>query len=138
MVLGPVLFSIFINDLDEGIECTVSKFTDDTKLGGVADTSEGCAAIQQDLNSLESWAGRNLMKYNKGKCRVLLLESRVGERDLKVLIDSWRTMSQHCALVAKKANDILGCVRRSFVSMLREVLLPLYSALVRLHLEYCV
>ena len=138
MVLGPVLFSIFINDLDEGIECTVSKFTDDTKLGGVADTSEGCAAIQQDLNSLESWAGRNLMKYNKGKCRVLLLESRVGERDLKVLIDSWMTMSQHCALVAKKANDILGCVRRSFVSMLREVLLPLYSALVRLHLEYCV
>lgn len=138
MVLGPVLFSIFINDLDEGIECTVSKFTDDTKLGGVADTSEGCAAIQQDLNSLESWAGRNLMKYNKGKCRVLLLESRVGERDLKVLIDSWMTMSQHCALVAKKASDILGCVRRSFVSMLREVLLPLYSALVRLHLEYCV
>ena len=151
LVVGPILFNILFNNLDDGIKRTVSKFAGDTKLRGMANTPEGCTAIQQNLDRLDSWAGRNLMKYNKDKCRGLhlgrnnpryqyrlgtdLLESSIGERDLGVLMDSRMTMSQHCALVAKAANGILKCIRRGVVNRLREVLLPLYSAPVRPHLE---
>jgi len=118
-VLGPVSFSLFVNDLDEELECTLSKFADDRKLGGVVGTLAGCAAIQGDLDRLESWAERKLMKFNKGKCRVLhlgrnnpmhqyrlgadLLESSSVERDLGVLVDDKLTMSQQCALATKMA-----------------------------------
>ena len=72
-VLGPVLFNIFINGISSGIECTLSKFVDDTKLCGSVSMPERQDAIQRDPHRIKQSTWKNLMRFNKSKCKVLHL-----------------------------------------------------------------
>ena len=96
---GQCCLTSFVSNTDSGIECTLSKFANDTKLCGIVDTLEGRDAIQRDL---EKWACVNHIKFNKAKCKVLhmgqgtpkhkyrlggeWLESSPEEKDLRVLV----------------------------------------------------
>jgi len=146
LVLGLVLFNNFVGDMDSGIERTLTSFANDTKLYGPVNMLEGWDAMQRELDRLERWAGVNLMKFSKAKCKVLYtgqgnpkhkyslgrewMESSPEEKDLWVPVDEKFNMTQQCACTAQKANHILGCLKRSTASRLREGILSLCSALV--------
>jgi len=151
LVLGPPLFYIFGGDMGSGVECTLSKFADDTKMCGVVNMLEARDVIQRDLERLERWACVKLVKFNKTKFKVLHMvwgnamqkyspcregiETSLEKKDVRVFADKKLNMTCQCVLVAQKANRLLCCFQSSMVSRSMEVILPLYTALVRAHLE---
>lgn len=74
---GSGLLNVFIKDLDDGIEKVLIKFADDTKLGGTTSILEDRIRIQNDLDKLEKWTGKNRMKFNRDKCKAV---RRAGEQ----------------------------------------------------------
>ena len=153
-VLGPLLFLIYVNDMDDGLSCNISKFADDTKIySTVRDTQEG-VQMQNDLDKLLEWSRKWQMQFNTSKCKTLhfgksnpkctyLMNSETlrtddHEKDLGVEIHTSLKPEKHIDTVVSKANRILGMINRSVQYKGKDCILPLYTALVRPHLEYAV
>ena len=153
-VLGPLLFILFINDIDIGIISKISKFADDTKLCREINKWEDAEILRNDLQRLYQWSLDWQMLFNTDKCSVLHMGKKnekfqyeLGgmsirdseeERDLGVIVHNSAKPSRQCSEAAKKANKVLGMIKRTIVSREKQIILELYKTLVRPHLEYCV
>lgn len=153
-VLGPLLFLIYINDLDSDLSSRVSKFADDTKLGVNAADPALVVSLQRDLVLVGDWSDKWLMPFNTDKCHVLHVGFRnpkedyvlqgapvtsvPQEEDLGVIITEDFRFSAQCLAAEKKAQKILGYVKRVFRHRNRTTVLTLFNSMVRPILEYAV
>lgn len=153
-VLGPLLFLIYIDDIDHDINSKILKFADDTKIFKVIKSVEDSKILQEDLNKIQAWSQHWLMPFNIDKCKVMHtgrnnsnvkynmngheLQVVTEEVDLGVIMQSNLKWNKQCLSKVNTANRILGMIKRTFKCRSRKIILPLYKTLVRPHLDYCV
>ena len=152
-VLGPLLFVIYINDMPSVIQTCIKLFADDAKVYYPIKQDSDRLHLQQDLDSLETWAAASQLRYNAAKCQVLHIGARNPQheyriagleipsydvvKDLGVLIDTRLSFQAHAESKIATANKLLGMIRRTFSFMDTTLLSWLFKAMVRPHLEYC-
>ena len=151
-VLGPLLFVLFVNDLPDNLHNYVSLFADDLKIIGNAN-SEG--EFHDDLSLLEQWEDMWLLRFNPSKCKVLHIDKNSNpmniykidgvnltavetECDLGLHTNSQFDWTDNIKEAISKANRMTAWVVRNVIDRSRDLMLLIYKALIRPHLEYCV
>ena len=153
-VLGPILFLVYINDLEEGVIGKILKFADDTKLFTKTKEIGDKQNLQDDIDKLVKWSEKWQMLFNFGKCKCLhigprntsmtyemggtILSTTVKEKDLGVTMNANMKVSEQCRIAVSKGNQVLGMIRRNISYKDKSLIVPLYKAIVRPHLEYCI
>ena len=153
-VLGPILFLVYIDDLEEGVTGNILKFADDTKLFRKTKEIGDKQQLQDDIDKLVRWSEKWQMLFNVGKCKCLhtgpgntgmnyemggtILSKTGKEKDLGVTMNANMKVSEQCRIAAFKGNQVLGMIRRNITYKEKSLIVPLYKAIVRPHLEYCI
>ena len=148
-VLGPILFLVYIDDLEEGVTGNILKFADDTKLFRKTKDIGDKQNLQDDIDKLVKWSEKWQMLFNFGKCKYLhtgpgntgmnyKMGGTVKEKDLGVSMNANMKVSEQCRIAASKGNQVLGMIRRNITYKEKSLIVPLYKAIVRPHLEYCI
>lgn len=156
-ILGPVLFSLFINDMPNNVKSLISLFADDTKIHLPLTSDDSANQLQEDLQVLEAWSTAMQMRFHPKKCKVMhlgrtntkkeyfmhtddgdlhKLEETEVEKDLGVHTDNKLKFTDHCQIKINTANKVLRYIRHTFQYIDEQMFLLLYKALVRPHLEY--
>ena len=153
-ILGPLLFTIYINDLEQNVGNNILKFADDSKLWGAAETTLDRENMQNDLDTLGQWSNINQMPFNINKCKVMhigrknlkwdyklnnqVIASTSEEKDLGVYIAENFKPSLNCSKASKAANKIIGLIKRNISDRSAEGMMILYKTLVRPIIDYCI
>ena len=153
-IIGPILFTIFINDLPDCVSSCCKIFANDTKLYDVA---SNCTQIHKDIDALKKSSDKWNLYFNADKCKVMHIglhnqrfdytmklsnEEIVNimkcdeEKDLGVVFDCMLSFDSHIQTVINKANRNIGIIRRTFSYLTQNGFIQLYKALARPHLEY--
>nr|VZH96736.1 unnamed protein product [Spirometra erinaceieuropaei] len=154
-VLGPTLFLIYVDDAARDLDCEVVMFADDMNIWSVIRGSADEDRLQMNLNRLEEWSNRWLLRFNVAKCSILRLGNTArsastrgyflggaalqeveAQRDLGVLTTSSLKPSAHCSRVAKSAMSVLYAIKRAFMDFDEEAFSKTFGTFVRPHLEY--
>jgi ribonuclease P/MRP protein subunit RPP40 len=146
-VLGPLLFLIYINNIDNGIVSKILKFADDKKLCRQVGTAEDIANLRNDLDKLVGWSKEWLMLFNVEKRKVMhigfgngrtgymmdgvQLQEVQGEMDLGVLVQDNLKCAQQCAKVVGTVNKVFGMIGRTLKNFSCNVVIKLYKCLIR-------
>ena len=139
-VLGPILFLIYINDLEEDTSSKVPKFADDTKVFRKVTNDTDNQSLQDDLDKLAKWSEKWQMLFNFGKCKCIRIgnmdeEYKIGDavlgrttqKDIGVTFSGDMTVSEQCGIAASKGNQILGLIRRTITCKEKQLIVLLYN-----------
>ena len=152
-ILGPILFTVFINDMPSALQSMCYIFADDTK---ILNKSSKMNSIQNDIDNLQDWSDQWNLYFNISKCHVLHIGNsnphneytmkhdstnlKVSEckeeKDLGVTFDQQLKFDSHVNRIVGKANQVLGMVKRAFTLDDTQTFVKLYKTFVRPHLEY--
>ena len=155
-ILGPILFTLFVNDIPSQLQSIIAMYADDTKLFASIISDNPTNTLISDLKLLEEWSEKFQMKFHPEKCHVMhigsnnprqeynmtkdnklhKLDSVSSEKDLGVLLDDKLKFTEHINIKINKANQILGCIKHTFKHINTEIFMLLYKSMVRPHLEY--
>ena len=153
-ILCPILFLIYIYDLEDDISNKELKFVDDTEVFRKITNVTDKQSLQDDLDKLVKWSEKWQMLFNFGKCKCIhighgnmdkeykmvnaVLGRTTQEKDLGVTFTADMKVSEQCRIAASKGNPVLRLIRITITYKENQLIVPLYKAISRPHLEYCI